>query len=63
MHSGGTKPESSYHSQCYTESYTITHISEGSREKVLPREQRVQADAVTRHDQLAKVPLENMLMK
>ena len=63
MHSEGTKLESSYHSQCCTISYIVARISERSREKALPREQKVQADDATRHDQLVKVPLENILVK
>jgi len=63
MHSEGTKLESFYHSQCCTISYIAAHISERSREKALPKEQKVQAADVTHQDQLEKVPLENILVK
>lgn len=63
MHSEATKLESSYHSQCCTISYTVAHISERSRETVLPREQKVQAEDATRRDPLTKAPLENVVVK
>lgn len=43
--------------------YTVAHISERSRETVLPREQKVQAEDATRRDLLTKVPLENVVVK